>query len=67
MMSEKKIKEIKDADLRAVHGALLRAARSARELARRTGTRLVVSRNGKVEYVTPYDAVQEPPAPYEKK
>ena len=66
-MSNNILEKIKDADLRAAHGALLRAARNARELAQRTGTRLVISRNGVVEYVLPHGAVQEPAATYEKK
>ncbi len=35
-----------DADMQAVPRALMRAARSARELARRTGTKLVFVRDG---------------------
>lgn len=37
-----------DADMRAVPAALLRAARRAREIARKTGTALVVRRDGKL-------------------
>jgi hypothetical protein len=37
-----------DADMRAVPAALRRAARRAREIARQTGTPLVIRRNGKL-------------------
>lgn len=37
-----------DADMQAVPAALARAAQSARELAARTGTPLVVARDGKL-------------------
>lgn len=43
-----------DADMQAVPGALFRAAQRAREIAARTGTPLVVARDGKlVEEVVP--------------
>jgi hypothetical protein len=40
--------KLPDADMRAVPAALLRASRRAREIARRTGTPLVVRRDGKL-------------------
>lgn len=40
-------------DLRGVEAALLRAAQRARERARATGTRLVVSRDGVLEFIPP--------------
>lgn len=60
-----------DADLRATHAAMLRAARRAHELARSTGTAIVIFRNGVVQHL---DAgtlnlpaqVQEPLPPYGK-
>jgi len=42
------ISRLKDADLRAAPAALLRAAQRAREIALRTGTPLIVMRDGKV-------------------
>ena len=40
--------KLPDADMRAVPTALLRAARRAREIAWRTGTAIVVRRDGKL-------------------
>ena len=40
-------------DLRGVEAALLRAAQRARERARITGTRLVLSQNGVLKFVPP--------------
>jgi len=42
------VSRLADADMQAVPAALARAAQSARELAARTGTPLVVSRQGKL-------------------
>ena len=39
--------------LRDIESALMRAAQRARERARATGTRLVLSRNGVLEFVPP--------------
>ena len=39
--------------LRDIEAALMRAAQRARERARATGTRLVLSRNGVLEFVPP--------------
>jgi hypothetical protein len=50
-MNTKPIEMAKDADLRAVPQALARAALRARELAARTGTRLVVVERGEVKLV----------------
>ena len=50
-MNTKPIETAKDADLRAVPQALARAALRARELAARTGTRLVVVERGEVKLV----------------
>ena len=48
-----------DADMQAVPAALARAAQSARELAARTGTPLVVARDGKlVEEEIPLDLAE---------
>ena len=43
-----KVSRLSDADMQAVPAALARAAQSARELAARTGTPLVVARDGKL-------------------
>ena len=45
------IEQAPDPDLRSSWPALRRAVPRARELALRTGTALVVSRNGVIEYV----------------
>ncbi len=50
-MNTNPIENAKDADLRAVPQALARAAQRARELAARTGTRLVVVERGEVKLV----------------
>ena len=50
-MNTKPIEMAKDADLRGVPYALARAAQRARELAARTGTRLVVVERGEVKLV----------------
>lgn len=42
------VSRLTDADMQAVPAALVRAAQSARELAARTGTPLVVARDGKL-------------------
>jgi len=52
-MNRKPIELALDSDLRQAGVALLRAADRARALAQQTGTALVVSRNGVLEYVTP--------------
>jgi len=69
-MNERPIAEARDPDLRSSVAAIERAARSARDLARRTGTLIVISRNGVIEHLDP-DApelesttVQEPAAGY---
>jgi hypothetical protein len=47
------INTARDADLRLSLQALERAARRARELAARTGTAIVVSRDGVLEHIRP--------------
>ena len=67
-MIDKPAKTIRDEDLRGSYAALLRAAQRARELAMRTGTRVVVSRGGVIEYLTPPSSgVHEPGAIYRSK
>lgn len=52
--------KLPDADMQAVPRALLRAARRAREIARRTKTPLVIVRDGKlVEEMVPDDDEQD--------
>lgn len=64
-MSDKPIEQSRDPDLRASHAALVRAAARARELARRTGTRLVIVRRGMVQYIAPDQVgAAEPELPY---
>ncbi|MFY7866519.1 hypothetical protein [Roseateles sp.] len=52
-MSTKTIDQATSADLRGSWQALLRAAQRARELAAKTGTELVVSRNGVIQRIKP--------------
>ena len=47
-MSKPLVSKLPDPDMQAVPRALLRAARRAREIARRTGTALVVRRDGQL-------------------
>ncbi|HEY0872120.1 MAG TPA: hypothetical protein VGD94_01515 [Vicinamibacterales bacterium] len=47
-MTPKLESRLPDADMQAAPKALLRAARRAREIARRTGTPIVVVRNGRL-------------------
>lgn len=69
-MNKQPIEQAHDADLRFSSAALQRAALRARELATKTGTAIVVSRDGKLEYLMrdthPVDAlhVQQSSAPY---
>ncbi len=52
--------QLPDADMQAVPRALLRAAKRAREIARRTKTPLVIVRDGKlVEEMVPEDDEQD--------
>lgn len=67
-MNKQPIEQARDADLRLTHAALRRAAQRARELARQTGTVIVVSRQGVIEHLQPQpelaSTVQEPTPPY---
>jgi len=69
-MNKQPIEQAHDADLRFSSAALQRAALRARELAMKTGTAIVVNRDGKLEYlvpeVLPAEAlhVQEPSGDY---
>ena len=68
-MNTRPIQEAKNADLRGSLPALQRAAQRARELAARTGTELIICRNGVIESIKPLGisaslAIQEPPTPY---
>lgn len=60
-MSEQPVSRLPDADMQAAPAALLRAARRAREIARQTGTAVVVVRDGKL--VEERQAAPEPAAP----
>ena len=70
-MNKQPIELARDSDLRLSHAALLRAAQRARELAKATGTTLVVSRNGSIEHLEVLAdgtlRVQERPASYANK
>ena len=68
-MNKRPITEARDSDLRLSEAAMQRAAERARELAHTTGTALVVSRNGVVEYLLAGEAAspalaQKPATPY---
>jgi len=52
-MNPKPIEQAKDPDVRASLAAMQRAARRAREVAARTGTRLVLVRDGQLVLVKP--------------
>ena len=47
-MSKPLVSKLPDADMQAVPAALLRAGRRAREIAKQTGTAVVVTRDGKL-------------------
>ncbi|WP_313953484.1 hypothetical protein [Accumulibacter sp.] len=67
-MNKQPIEQARDADLRLSHAALRRAGLRAREIARQTGTAIVVSRHGVIEYLHPQpelgSTAQEPIPPY---
>lgn len=52
-MNTQPISHAKDTDLRLSQAALERAALRAREVAARTGTELIVCRNGKLAHIKP--------------
>jgi len=54
-MNGKPISEANDPDLRNVDAALKRAAARAREIARQSGTKIVVNRGGKTVLIDPDD------------
>jgi hypothetical protein len=47
-MNDKLVSHLPDADMRGAPQALLRAAQRAREIARQTGTAVVIVRDGKL-------------------
>lgn len=55
-MNLRPIQEARDPDLRGIAPALERAALRARELARQTGTAVVISRDGVIEHLWPGQA-----------
>lgn len=71
-MNTQPIENARDADLRLSKMAMQRAAQRARELARHTGTDLVVVRQGVLEQIPPDSlrdvlVVREPEAEYGNK
>jgi hypothetical protein len=52
-MNDKNIEQAKDQDLRFSHAALQRAAQRANDLAKATGTTIVVSVDGVIEHRQP--------------
>ena len=59
-MTNRPIEQSGDADLRSLDVALQRAAQRARERARATGTRLVLSANGTLIFIPPESLVPGP-------
>ena len=59
-MTDRPIEHSGDADLRSLDVALQRAAQRARERARATGTRLVLSANGTLIFIPPESLVPGP-------
>ncbi len=57
-MNDRPISEAKDPDIRDSFAALKRAALKARYVARKTGTSLVVHRNGKTVKIDPSDILE---------
>ncbi len=73
-MNKQPIESARDADLRLSSVAMHRAAARARELARQTGTDIVISQEGVVRQIKmpavatdQAERVQEPTAPYRDK
>jgi len=69
MNTPRPIEQAINPDLRGSWPALQRAAKRARALAAQTGTAIVVSRHGVIEYIRPQSEaasaqVREPKAPY---
>jgi LDH2 family malate/lactate/ureidoglycolate dehydrogenase len=62
-MNNRPIAQASDADLRLSAVAIKRAALRARELAQRTGTALVISRNGVLHHLDPASLEPEPAQP----
>ena len=60
-MNQPLVSKLPDADMQAAPAALLRAGRRAREIARQTGTAVVVMRDGKL--VEEREAAPKPPTP----
>lgn len=60
-MNKQPIETARDADLRVSRPALVRAARRAYEIARQTGTAIIVSHDGVIERIQP-SAAQSVPA-----
>lgn len=54
-MNGKPISQAKDPDLRNADIAIKRAAKRAREIAKQSGTQLVINRNGKTILISPED------------
>jgi len=61
-MSKTLESQLPDPDMQEAPRALLRAAQRAREIAKRTGTGVVVFRDGKVQEVSPDDEDDSPAA-----
>lgn len=71
-MNKQPIDTARDVDLRLLPQAMQRAARRAWELAAQTGTAIVVSHDGVIEYIHPRQEparslAQESQAPYGEK
>ena len=60
-MNKQPIEQARDRDLRLSQPAMQRAAKRAHDLARTTGTAIVVSHDGVIEHLTP--KTQDSPMP----
>jgi len=61
-MSKPLASQLPDPDMQEAPRALLRAAQRAREIAKRTGTGVVVFRDGVVQEISPDDDEDDSPA-----
>lgn len=59
-VNKRPIEQASDPDLRFSHAALQRAAQRARDLAKATGTMIVVSHQGIIEHLVPEPASAQP-------
>jgi len=56
-----------DQDMAGSYAAMLRAAQRAREIAKQTGTPLVIWRDGRVVLLSPHDLTEMDPAQFQSR